>query len=49
MTVTVTMTYKLMVLPRSTWVDTGDDDDDDDDDDFEFFLKPYKKPQMTDM
>ena len=22
-----------MVLPRSTWVDAGDDDDDDDDDD----------------
>ena len=26
-------TYKLMVLPHSTWVDTGGDDDDDDDDD----------------
>ena len=24
-------TYELMVLPHSTWVDTGDDDDDDDD------------------
>ena len=23
-------TYKLMVLPHSSWVDTGDDDDDDD-------------------
>ena len=25
-------TYKSMVLPNSTWVDTGDDDDDNDDD-----------------
>ena len=26
-------TYRLMVLPHSTWVDTGCDDDDDGDDD----------------
>ena len=26
-------TYRLMVLPHSTWVDTGCDDDDDDEDD----------------
>ena len=26
-------TYTLMVLPHSTWLDTGDDDGDDDDDD----------------
>ena len=28
-------TYKLMILPHSTWVDTGGGDDDGDDDDEE--------------
>ena len=28
-------TYKLMILPHSTWVDTGGGDDDDGDDDDE--------------
>ena len=28
-------TYKLMILPHSTWVDTVDDDDDGDDDEEE--------------